>query len=108
MLYRDNYCANLRKAFGFECRLLSPFGKYEKCYALNAYQFGSQQFGELMKTYDILVAFIYDGEKTTVSLYTEKPDVDVSAIAKEFGGGGHKGAAGFVVDGANMQWLERI
>lgn len=29
------------------------------------------------------------------SIYQLKPDVDVSAIAKKFGGGGHKGASGF-------------
>jgi hypothetical protein len=28
-------------------------------------------------------------------LYTDREDVDVSAIAKKYGGGGHKGAAGF-------------
>lgn len=33
------------------------------------------------------------------SLRTEKDDVDVSEIAKLFGGGGHKKAAGFTIDG---------
>lgn len=32
-----------------------------------------------------------------VSLYSDRPDVDVSTVAKSLGGGGHKGAAGFVV-----------
>jgi uncharacterized protein len=31
----------------------------------------------------------------TVSLYSDKPEVDCGAIAKSFSGGGHKGAAGF-------------
>ena len=31
----------------------------------------------------------------TVSLYSDKDDVDVSVVAKSRGGGGHKGAAGF-------------
>lgn len=31
----------------------------------------------------------------TVSMYTSKPNIDVSKIAKRMGGGGHKGAAGF-------------
>lgn len=34
-------------------------------------------------------------QKWTVSLYSTRDDVDCSAIAKSFGGGGHKGAAGF-------------
>ncbi len=33
--------------------------------------------------------------KWTVSLYTTKEEVDCGAIAKQFGGGGHKKAAGF-------------
>ena len=33
--------------------------------------------------------------KWTVSLYSTRPDVDVSEICKARGGGGHKGAAGF-------------
>lgn len=34
-------------------------------------------------------------EYWTVSLYSTKPDIDVSVIAKKHGGGGHRGAAGF-------------
>jgi oligoribonuclease NrnB/cAMP/cGMP phosphodiesterase (DHH superfamily) len=33
--------------------------------------------------------------KWTVSLYSTRDDVDCGAIAKSYGGGGHKGAAGF-------------
>lgn len=33
-----------------------------------------------------------------VSLYSEKAGVDCAKIAESYGGGGHKGAAGFVVD----------
>ncbi len=36
--------------------------------------------------------------KIRASLRTEKEDVDVSKIAKLFGGGGHKKAAGFTID----------
>lgn len=94
--YRDMYCADLRKSFGFDCTLEYADGL--KCYALNAYKFGSQAYGELMQCYDVLIGFIFDGVKVTVSLYSEKPEVDVSIIAKKLGGGGHKGAAGFVVN----------
>jgi len=50
--------------------------------------------------YDIIITFcmISPGKGWTVSLYTTKPDVDVSMIAKKYGGGGHKQAAGFVTD----------
>lgn len=36
--------------------------------------------------------------KWTVSLYSTRDDVDCGVIAKSFGGGGHKGAAGFQCD----------
>jgi len=41
----------------------------------------------------------------TVSLYNEDGAVDVSVIAKGFGGGGHARAAGFVSD--NLEFLEQ-
>jgi uncharacterized protein len=88
-LYRDNYCANVRKAFGYETTIDG-----NKAYATNIYMFGSGGFGEKFYQYPLCIAYIHDGNKFTVSLYSER--VDVSAIAKNHGGGGHKGAAGFV------------
>ena len=48
-----------------------------------------------------------------VSIYSNKPDIDVSNIAKLFGGGGHKEAAGFTIPYINasiynMQHFEKI
>lgn len=48
--------------------------------------------------HDIMVGFEYTGSKWSVSLRSDKPDVDVSIIAKARGGGGHKAAAGFECD----------
>jgi len=45
--------------------------------------------------YDIMVAFGWRKGKWSVHLYTDKPYIDVSAIAKNYGGGGHRAAAGF-------------
>jgi hypothetical protein len=39
--------------------------------------------------------------KWAFSLYNDNDEVDCSVIAKQFGGGGHKGASGFVVDDIN-------
>jgi nanoRNase/pAp phosphatase (c-di-AMP/oligoRNAs hydrolase) len=55
--------------------------------------FGSQGFVERFDEYPICIAYIHDGEKFTVSLYSK--DVHVDKIAQRYGGGGHKGAAGF-------------
>lgn len=45
--------------------------------------------------HDIMIGFTFTGEKWSVSLRSDKPEVDVSVLAKLRGGGGHKGAAGF-------------
>jgi len=47
------------------------------------------------KDADIFVTYVFSGKNWIVSLYANKPDIDVSRIAKKYGGGGHKGAAGF-------------
>jgi len=37
-------------------------------------------------------------DKWAFSIYSSKPDIDVSKIASHFGGGGHPNAAGFGID----------
>lgn len=56
--------------------------------------------------YDLLIGFSFDGYRWSYSLRSEK--VDCSQIAKKFGGGGHRGAAGFsttilVIGGTKLQ-----
>lgn len=48
--------------------------------------------------YAFMVAFQRVQSKWRVNLYSDADKVDVGAIAREFGGGGHAGAAGFVCD----------
>ena len=44
----------------------------------------------------MMITFSTNGKQWRVSLYQDgRPDVDCSVIAKKYGGGGHKGAAGF-------------
>lgn len=43
----------------------------------------------------IMMCFSYNGKELTVSLRSERYDVHCGEIAKAYGGGGHKGAAGF-------------
>ncbi|MFH0988083.1 MAG: DHH family phosphoesterase [Parcubacteria group bacterium] len=54
-----------------------------------------------------IVAVIVEepGNQLKVSLRTTADDIDVSVAAKHFGGGGHKKAAGFSMDG-RLQWAE--
>lgn len=51
--------------------------------------------------YDGFACFWLKDGKWHFSLYNDNGEVDCSAIAKSFGGGGHKGAAGFVTDDIN-------
>lgn len=44
---------------------------------------------------DALLSFHHDGKEWSISVYSVKDSVDVSKIAKKYGGGGHIKAAGF-------------
>jgi len=77
------------RSYGFE----TVFEGY-KCIAQGVYSFGSTFYGDLIDEYDICIAFEFNGDNWIVGLYSIK--IDVSQIAKKHGGGGHKGAAGFV------------
>lgn len=66
--------------------------------ALNRNMAGSMVFDSVYKegTHDVMIRFGWKNGEWDVSLYsTEESGVDVGAIASKFGGGGHKGAAGF-------------
>lgn len=68
---------------------------------LNSLQRGSWQFNSVWdpEKYDAMCVYgrLKNG-KYRVSLYSTKEEVDCGAIAKALGGGGHKGAAGFICD----------
>lgn len=55
--------------------------------------------------HDALLGFRWDGKQWSVSLYHAKhrTDLDLSTIAKKHGGGGHRGACGFVAE--KLPWL---
>lgn len=48
--------------------------------------------------HDMMFLYYHDGEKYICSVYSHKPEIDASEIAKKFGGGGHSYAAGFRTD----------
>jgi len=87
--YRNNYYESLIKAWSFR----TVFEGY-KAIAINAGSVSSQLFDSVKDDFDIMIPFVFDGRKYTVSLYTKK-DIDVSEIAVKYGGGGHEKAAGF-------------
>lgn len=88
--YRDNWAKNYMK-LGFETEF-----EGHKCFAVNLGCCNSDYFKSLPEgKYEILMPFVFDGNVYTVSLYSTT--VDVSEIAKKYGGGGHKGASGFQI-----------
>lgn len=73
-------------------------GNIYKCLALNTSKCSSLTFEDNMSNYDICMPFYYTGDKWYHSMYTEKEGIDVSALCKAMGGGGHPQAAGYVSD----------
>lgn len=70
------------------------------CIAVNKMLTNSQLFDSIWdpRKYDAMLTFGWRSGKWVVSLYATEPEIDVSIIAKNHGGGGHKHAAGFQCD----------
>ena len=69
-----------------------------RCIVSNAPLCNSKHFASVYDParHDVMMSFYWKKKGFwAISLYSDKKDVDVSAIAKKHGGGGHKGAAGF-------------
>jgi oligoribonuclease NrnB/cAMP/cGMP phosphodiesterase (DHH superfamily) len=103
--YRNNYCNDMIKSYGYE---IDVYG--HKGFAVNLYRFGSQGFGDLLKKYNFVASYVFDGTNYSLSFYSEI--IDVSALAKKLGeekgaisAGGHKGAAGMVIK--NLPFAKR-
>jgi hypothetical protein len=89
MKYRDQWTKEyMEMAFEVE------FEGY-KCIVANIGHAGSDYFKSLMQEHDIIMPYVFDGEKYVFSMYTKDPDINLSAIAMKYGGGGHAMAAGF-------------
>lgn len=65
-----------------------------KCLVVNK-KTNSWVFGEKYYEYPIVMLWVFDGEKYIYSIFTNNENVDCSKIAEKYGGGGHRGAAGF-------------
>lgn len=81
------------------------------CRACNRGMMNSTMFqkaGGILRVYQIHIAYVHDGKQWIVTLYSPlKRDkasmIDVSEIAKKYGGGGHTHAAGFVCE--ELPWM---
>lgn len=87
--YRKETMTHYCETFGFEVM----FNGY-KCFAVNMGMMSSDDFViSNIDNYDMLIGFVFNGHEWRYSLRSTK--VDCSKIAMLYGGGGHKGAAGF-------------
>jgi oligoribonuclease NrnB/cAMP/cGMP phosphodiesterase (DHH superfamily) len=98
--YRNNYYVGLVKAFSF----CIQFEGY-KTIVCNAGSVSSQLFDSIREEYEIMMTFVFDGKMWNFSLYTKNKDIDVSEIAKKYGGGGHRQAAGFICDNTKFNQI---
>ena len=71
---------------------------------VNAPFFQSEMASALAEGQPFAAAYYFDGEAYKFSLRSREDGVDVSKIAAEFGGGGHKNASGFRV--SNLSTLK--
>lgn len=82
--------------YGFEYTLPEEHGGL-KCFCLNR-KGNSLMFGDKINKYDAVIPFFYVNGKWKYSIFSNKENIDCSEVAKSYGGGGHKGAAGWVLD----------
>jgi oligoribonuclease NrnB/cAMP/cGMP phosphodiesterase (DHH superfamily) len=87
--YIDNDNTYYREHFSYESEIES-----HKCLVVNK-KTNSWVFGDKYNDYPLVMVWVYNGEKYTYSIFSSNKDIDCSKIAEKFGGGGHKGAAGF-------------
>ncbi len=69
-----------------------------KCIAINSNLMNSDVFKSVWDPakYDAMLCFYWSNKGFwRVSIYSTRPEIDCSVYAKSYGGGGHKGAAGF-------------
>jgi len=86
--FQHMFCEDYLRSYGYEAQ----FGEWT-ILALNLRNLGSQIFGSLIDDYPFVASYAHDGNRFIVSLYLAS--MDVSVIAQQFGGGGHRNASGF-------------
>lgn len=87
--YIDKDNTYYREHFSYETEIAG-----HKCLVVNK-KTNSWVFGEKYSEYPLVMVWVFDGNKFTYSIFSSNKDIDCSNIAESYGGGGHKGAAGF-------------
>lgn len=87
--YLDAEYKGYRNKYGFEATIdgVKTFIINRKC--------NSWIFGEKYDEYPMVCSYAFNGEMYDYSLFSANNNTDCGMIAEKFGGGGHRGAAGF-------------
>lgn len=88
--YIDGINRELRNTLSYETEIDGY-----KALVVNTSYKGSAIFGDEISNYDVCMVWRYSKGNYEYSVYSEK--IDVSKLAEKYGGGGHPGAAGFVL-----------
>lgn len=87
--YIDKSNAHYLESYGFQSTIAGL-----DCLVVNK-RTNSWVFADKIDDFPIVATVVFDGEWFYYSLYSNDKSVDCSKIAESYGGGGHKGAAGF-------------
>lgn len=90
--YIDKDNEQYRNSYAYESEIDG-----HKCLVVNK-KSNSWIFGEKINEYSLVMIWVFNGNKYSYSIFSTSDTVDCSKIAEKFGGGGHKGAAGFSSD----------
>lgn len=95
--YLEPWYKQLVRSYAFPAQL----GEYKALF-LNQGAVDSSVFDSVEETYDIYVRGTYGkSQEWLVSLTTERDDLDLGELARQWGGGGHKKSAGLKVSDIN-------
>ena len=87
--YVDKTNDYYREHFAYETEIAG-----HKCLVVNQ-KTNSWVFGSKYGEYPLVMVWVFDGTQYVYSIFSGNPEIDCSKIAESYGGGGHKGAAGF-------------
>lgn len=87
--YIDSDNEQYRNSYAYESEIDG-----HKCLVVNK-KSNSWIFGDKINEYPLVMIWVFNGTKYSYSIFSTDKNVDCSKIAEKFGGGGHKGAAGF-------------
>lgn len=106
-MMRQYYSAQLEAHKKREWMDIYLYGEHG--YALNADAAFSSELGHFLAEQSGTFGAVYQVEGSLLKFSLRScGDYDVSALAKKFGGGGHKNAAGFTYDAANFFVREKV